>query len=199
MPNQESTSPSSHRPAPSLVLFLILPVAGLLIALGILLAEENNKNNTAESNLQIGLSNTTTNYPASEFELPSMDGGMVKLSDYRGRFVYLNFWATWCGPCIEELPELRSFAQQENEKENGAVVLAVNSFDTPEEIERFLDENEIDLTGIPVLLDSRSLAFRQYGVGGMPMTYIIDANGMVTGVKIGGFASVEELYTFMPQ
>lgn len=192
-------SAEQKRPSPVLLIFLMLPVFGLAMAFVLIVNEQATKNAPDAANLQIDRSNTNLNYPASEFSLPTMTGETVKLSDLQGRVVFLNFWATWCGPCIEELPELQAFAQQQSELENGAVVLAINSYDVTEEIEKFFADNDIELPDVPVLLDKNGEISRQYGVGGMPTTYIIDAEGMVSQMKMGSFTSVDSLYAYLPE
>ncbi len=99
-------------------------------------------------------------------------GKKVDLRDFRGRVVVVNFWATWCDPCKEEMPSLErlkaKLAGQPFE------VLTVNYGEFPEKIAPFLAREKITL---PVLLDTQKEAAREWKVGGLPMTFIVDAKG----------------------
>jgi thiol-disulfide isomerase/thioredoxin len=108
----------------------------------------------------------------------------VRLSDYRGRVVFVNFWGTWCPPCVEELPEFERFASDQGDQ--GAVVLAVNSSETADQITSFLTENEITLDHVPVLLDSDYDVLRAFGVADLlPTTFVIAPDGTIAWIKFG--------------
>lgn len=119
--------------------------------------------------------------PAIEFTLPSINGAQISLDQYRGRVVFLNFWATWCEPCERELPAFEAFAKAQ--PEGGAVVLAVNHGETLEPVRLYLEAMGVD--GFPVVLDSDTAVGDQYGVFNLPITFIIDQQGRVRENKFG--------------
>jgi thiol-disulfide isomerase/thioredoxin len=122
---------------------------------------------------------------APDFRLAGLDGVVTRLADLEGRPVVLNFWATWCGPCKEEMPLLEAAYR----RANGSLhVLAINYREPDDLASGFRDE--IGLT-LPVLLDLSGAVGDQYGVRGLPVTYFIDAAGIVRGVRIGSLT--EEL------
>ena len=105
-------------------------------------------------------------------ELNALDGSLVKLSDYTGKVVLLNFWASWCGPCIEELPALQSL--YERLKERGFIVLGIGIDDTPSALLEF--KTRFGVT-FPVLVDVAGKVKSSYRVSGVPETFIIGADG----------------------
>jgi len=117
-----------------------------------------------------------------DFALRDLDGQVHRLSDYRGKWVVVNYWATWCPPCLEEIPELEVFHTHHKDKD--AVVLGVNLEEISlESLRRFVDEQFISY---PVL---RSAPRRQTEVGpipGMPTTYLISPSGEAVARQIGG-------------
>ncbi|MFN8371636.1 MAG: TlpA disulfide reductase family protein [Anaerolineae bacterium] len=106
----------------------------------------------------------------------------MQITDFRGRIVFLNFWATWCPPCVRELPAFTAFAQ-EQDPETGALVVAINAGETAEVINAYFSQNNI--SHIEVLLDPAGAARSLYGVINLPVTYVIDAQGLVRAMKIG--------------
>ncbi len=112
---------------------------------------------------------------APSFELPNLAGGRLKLSDFKGKVVMVNFWATWCPPCREEMPSMEKAYQEY--KERGFVVLAVNVDRTRgAPVEEFI--RELKLT-FPVLLDPGEATKKSFGVRGLPQTVLIDRGGRV--------------------
>ena len=114
---------------------------------------------------------------APDFTLEDVDGKNVSLSDYRGKIVFLNFWATWCQYCVMEMPDLEE-VHQEFSKGNDAVILTVNSDKDPDMVRKFMDKNGLTL---PVLMDYTDEVNWMYGVSGIPVTYIIDRDGYAYG------------------
>ncbi|MBS4220991.1 TlpA family protein disulfide reductase [Bacillus sp. FJAT-49711] len=126
---------------------------------------------------------------APDFELTTLNGEVVKLSDYRGKRVMLNFWATWCPPCRAEMPDMQKFQDNKDVQ-----VLAVNLSETessPENVPKFVDELNLSLT-IP--LDNESAVSREYQVLAYPTTYMIDSNGRIQFIVMGAMN-----YDFMVQ
>lgn len=117
---------------------------------------------------------------AYDFELTTEDGEVVKLSNYKGQRVMLNFWATWCPPCRAEMPDIQKFQEDKDVK-----VLAVNLIETesnPRNVQQFLDDYELTFT-IP--LDEGSVVSKQYGIVAYPTTFMIDSNGRIQFVMMG--------------
>lgn len=112
---------------------------------------------------------------APDFELKDLDGNSVKLSDYRGKIVILNFWAVWCKYCKLEMPDLNEL-NSELEKDGKAVILAVDSQESKSTVKSYLDKNNIKLK---VLLDSDGAITQTYGITGFPTTFILNTDGSV--------------------
>jgi cytochrome c biogenesis protein CcmG, thiol:disulfide interchange protein DsbE len=117
--------------------------------------------------------------PAPDFTVQDADRS-VTLSQLKGKVVVLNFWATWCPPCIEEMPSL--VTMQQRMKDRGITVLAVSIDDDNDAYHRFLKEHKVDLLTVR---DSAKKAPSLYGTFKWPETYIIDRNGVVRRKFIG--------------
>ena len=119
--------------------------------------------------------------PAPDFRLVSIDGREVSLSDFKGKVVLLNFWATWCSPCKEEIPSLNSLYSMLHSQ--GLVILAVS------EDNRGLDAVKpfVERYGIifPVLLDPSRKVGSLYSIGGVPETFLIDRDGIIRYKFVG--------------
>lgn len=122
------------------------------------------------------------NPEAPEFNLEDQDGNFLKMSDYKGKVVIVNFWATWCPPCREEMPSMeRLYREFESQ---GLVMLAVNvEANGKQMVAKFLQKTP---HSFPILLDSDNIAQNAYGVFRFPESYIIDRNGVVVEKIIGG-------------
>lgn len=118
--------------------------------------------------------------PAPEFVLPDLQGNQVSLSSFKGKVVFLNFWATWCEPCKEEMPSMESLNRYLKDRE--FVMLAVSIDKDPSKIESFM--KELNLT-MNVLLDKDSKIFQRYKTTGVPETFIIDKNGIIAEKIVG--------------
>ena len=123
---------------------------------------------------------------APDFRLQNIAGGDVSLSDFRGRPVLINFWATYCGPCRDEMSFIQGVFEDKDWSEQGLVVLAVNLGDPPAKVEEFMEEYGLTF---PVLLDARQDAAKAYNVRGIPATFFIDKNGIIKDRQIGAFPS----------
>ncbi|WP_374632952.1 TlpA disulfide reductase family protein [Paracoccus sp. (in: a-proteobacteria)] len=122
-----------------------------------------------------------TPVPTTEFTDPQ--GGTHSLADYKGKVVLLNFWATWCAPCREEMPSLDALQAELGGDDFQVVAIAAGHNPAPA-IEKFLTEARI--TNLPVLLDPRQALARGMGVMGMPVTVLIDREGNEIARLIGG-------------
>ena len=117
--------------------------------------------------------------------LEDLDGNSVALSDFAGQIIVLNFWASWCPPCRQEMPDLEELDKEF--KESGeAVLITVNLTDgqreTKESARQYIDENGF---GFTVLFDEQGLLASEYGISAIPQTFVLDRNGDVAGSIIG--------------
>jgi peroxiredoxin len=118
---------------------------------------------------------------APDFSLPTLDGGNEALSDLSGRLVVLNFWATWCGPCVKEMPTLDHLAARLGDR--GLSVLAVSvDMGDPKRVEDFVKGYGWRL---PILLDPLNQVADQYEIRVMPTTYVIGPDGNIRGRAFG--------------
>lgn len=108
------------------------------------------------------------------------DGNTIRLQDFRGKVVFLNFWATWCVPCRLEMPAMERLYREFKAK--GFVVLTVNVQEGPRAVQAFI--GELKLT-FPVLVDRKGEAAIAYAVRGLPASYLIDRNQVIVGRAIG--------------
>ena len=124
--------------------------------------------------------------PAPDFLLNALGGGALRLSDYRGKTVVLNFWASWCPPCRREMPDFQELWEERGPGgPDDLVILAVNLLpeDTVAAAEAFVDE--FGLT-FPILFDTSGGAVaRRYGVEALPATFFIDRDGIVRTTALG--------------
>jgi len=125
---------------------------------------------------------------APDFQLLTLDQEPVSLGDLRGNPVVLNFWASWCGPCVYEMPFLQEIHEEYSEE--GLMLLAVNVGESPSKVEEFVQSKGLSL---PVLLDTRRVVSQQYSIRYYPTTFFIDEDGIIQEKKIGAFASKAEI------
>jgi peroxiredoxin len=121
-----------------------------------------------------------TEVDAVDFSVESLVGDLENLSDYRGKVIFLNFWATWCGPCRAEVGEID--ALYETLKDEDFMIMALSIQEKKKKVSKFMENNDIDF---PVYLDSDGTVAAMYGVTGIPTTYIIAPDGKIVGRAIG--------------
>lgn len=150
--------------------------------------EENNKAETKNEGSSSNANNDKT--PAIDFELKDQYGKTHKLSDYKGKVVFLNFWATWCPPCKMEMPDIQKIYEkyEKQGEKSEVVVLSVAAPNTQDEkdidgIKAFLEENGYTY---PVLMDDGGYTFGAYRISSLPTTFMIDKEGNVFGYIQGG-------------
>jgi thiol-disulfide isomerase/thioredoxin len=119
---------------------------------------------------------------APDFTLATLAGGEVRLSDFRGKVVLLNFWATWCGPCRDEMPLFEQ--AMTDHAERGLVVLAVNVRERPGTVRPFVER--LALT-YPIALDEAGRIARRYRVRSYPTTYFVGRDGTIEGRRVGAY------------
>lgn len=126
--------------------------------------------------------------PSIDFTLKDQYGNTHTLSDYKGKTVFLNFWATWCGPCRNEMPEIQKLYEEYQAKEDSdVVILGIAAPDlggeaSEEEIKAFLEENGYTY---PVVMDTTGEIFTSYGISAFPTTFMIDKDSNVYGYVSG--------------
>jgi peroxiredoxin len=119
---------------------------------------------------------------APNFRLASLEGAPRSLEDFRGSYVLLNFWASWCGPCRAETPDLQDFYSRNLDR--GIIVVGVNQQEDAATARRFTDEFDVTY---PILLDRTGAVSQAYaiGIGGLPMTFLVDPEGVIRQVYFG--------------
>ena len=127
--------------------------------------------------------------PAPDFALKSSTGENLRLSEFRGDVVMINFWATWCGPCRQEMPLLDQLYQRYERV--GFNLLGVNIDDDSRRAMQMIEELGVDF---PVLFDDRKEVSRLYDVDAMPVTVLVDREGNVRHVTQGYKPGYEDKY-----
>ena len=118
--------------------------------------------------------------PAPTFKLAAVDGQIIELSDLKGQFVVLNFWSTWCVPCIKEMPEF----QKAHESLNPNVkIIGINLAESKDKIGEFAQANRLSF---PILLDSYGNVSQEYQVLHLPVTFFITPDGVIREKIFGG-------------
>ena len=127
--------------------------------------------------------------PAQNFTLTDIDGEEFELSSTRGRWVFLHFWASWCGPCREEMPAIQQLADHMQDELH---IVMVNTAEDEDTIFEFLASIGVDLHS---LLDSDGLVTEDWKPRGIPTSFLIDPQGQVKYQAIGGREWGDRLYT----
>ncbi len=172
--NEEKASPSSSKMLIRVVIGLWVGVimgavlVGVLAFAGIIPFFSSGGSSPSEAPLAKLESGTM----APDFTLPDMDGNSVKLSDFRGKVVVFNYWATWCDPCIEEMPMFEAYHKQYPD----LVMLGLDQQESKAKVQAFLAEHELTY---PILLDSQADAASKYKVVLLPTTIFVDEKGEV--------------------
>ncbi|MDP7557279.1 MAG: TlpA disulfide reductase family protein [Nitrospinaceae bacterium] len=128
-----------------------------------------------------GMEYPEKNFFAPSFELPSLNGKKIKLSDYRGKVVFINFWATWCVPCKTEMASMEKIYQRF--KGRDFAMLAISVGQDISLIKPYLEKYNLTF---PVLLDPGSkMAKKKYRTIGLPETYVLDKTGLIVHKAVG--------------
>lgn len=138
------------------------------------------------------LSGATVGKIAPDFTLTDLDGDTVNLSDLRGIPVMLNFWATWCGPCRNEMPYIQEIYEQWQDR--GLVIFAINQGEDFPKVYQFMQSNNLSF---PVLLDTNGNVSSKYEIRGIPTTFFIDEDGIIQWRRIGSFANSAEIESYL--
>jgi thiol-disulfide isomerase/thioredoxin len=165
---------ASNRRSITIVVILILVVTGMIVSSKYLV-----KNQSSSGTSLVG---SVIGKAAPDFQLTSIDGKTVKLSDFKGKAVVLNFWATWCAPCKIEIPWFVELQKQYGP--NGLVIVGVDMDDNPsaESIGKFAHEQDINYT---VLLGNEKVADLYGGAEALPTTFYIGRDGKIVTRAFG--------------
>ena len=169
----EEKTQEVRRVNPKSILLIILIIGGIgIIAL---LQTKNASFN------QSGINRSVKGVPAPNFTLPDLDGKMINLADYKGKVVLLNIWATWCAPCVKEMPSMEKLYQEL--KDEGLEILAVSIDETGSEAVRpFMEKHKLNF---PALTDTEGKTKTLYQTTGVPESFIIDRDGIIVEKIIG--------------
>ena len=159
----------------------IAPVVALIAAAPLRLSAQQSKAVSSVEELlkSIGLRKPAMS-SAPDFNLLDTNGSPVGLSGYRGKMVLLNFWATWCGPCREEMPSMEQLSRSFGGR--GLAVLAINQRENAALVNKFMRTHGLNFT---TPLDTTGRVAGYYRVYGIPVSYLIDADGLAIGMKSG--------------
>lgn len=161
--------------------------------------QEKEESKTEEENTSAGTEETVT--PAVDFTLKDQYGNTHTLSEYKGKTVFLNFWATWCPPCKAEMPDIQKlYEKSSTEGEDAVIVLGVAAPNmgqegSEEEIAAFMEEKGYTY---PVLMDTEGELFASYGIMSFPTTFMIDRDGNVFGY-VSGMLSADMMDSIVRQ
>ena len=128
---------------------------------------------------QVALERTPAGPVAADFVLKTLDGKTVSLSSLRGKPILLNFWATWCGWCVKEMPDM---ARLQREMGDSIQIVGVDYKEDAPKVERFMLSKKYDWL---ILLDSEGTVAQTYDVGGFPTSFFINTYGEVVSKKVG--------------
>jgi len=119
--------------------------------------------------------------PAPDFTFPDINGKMVSLSDFRGKVVLVNIWATWCPPCVEEMPSMKTLYQKLKEKDFEILAVSIDTLGL-EAVAPFMKKYNL---AFPALIDSAGTIGQTYGITGVPESFVVDKNGILVKKIIG--------------
>jgi len=163
------------------IIVLLLPLAGLMLSReGFPRKQETPAMTEDELLKKLSIEKFDKKTPADDFTLKNLEGNQVTLRDFRGKVVFLNFWATWCPPCRLEMPTMEELHQEFGNQ--GLAILAVNYREGPEEIKAFFKEHRLTFTA---LLDPEGKIFDLYRAWSLPTTLFINKNGEIVGRVVG--------------
>ncbi|NYB74700.1 TlpA family protein disulfide reductase [Sedimentibacter hydroxybenzoicus DSM 7310] len=175
---------------------LILIMAILLVGCSnpIIPDNEDNENPNESENIEKEVEKEAIMAP--DFQLESLDGSTIKLSEViKDKNVILNFWATWCGFCVVEMPDLEKLQEAHADD---LLVLTINVGETKEKVQKFVEENNLNLT---VVLDEEMKVNNNYGVRSYPTTIAINKKGEAIGGYVGmlTYEQMEQLYGYFEE
>ena len=132
--------------------------------------------------LMISLVSFSNSAKAPDFNLKDQYGVVHSLENYKGKVIFLNFWATWCPPCKKEMPDIENIYKEYGENKKDVVILGVNS-EKENEVKKFLKDEGYTF---PTVIDENSEVMRKYFIQAFPTSFVIDKEGNVYGYVMGG-------------
>ncbi|WP_435925618.1 TlpA family protein disulfide reductase [Paenibacillus sp. DYY-L-2] len=163
-------------------------LSGLLALLAVIYVvisgSHNRQDQPTTKRLNIGVT-------APDFQATNTLGEKIALSDFRGKSVVINFWASWCGPCVNEMPLINRVFQ---DSDSDVETLFVNVGESKGTVNEFLTQQQFDF---PVIIDATGKISGMYAVTGLPVTYILDKEGKVAHSIIGEISSEDQLYNYL--
>lgn len=172
--NSDTGQPARRARRRRRVVLAVLAAAAVLVVVG-LFASQMDANSTIVRSVLVGK-------PAPVFELESVDGEVVRSSDFVGRPYVVNFWATWCSECRKEHPYLMSFYDESAPRGVGMVGIVYN--DSADKVRSFRAEMGSE-SAYPDVMDPGGRTALDYGVYGVPETFVIDGNGTIVAKFVG--------------
>ncbi len=164
--------------------YLLIPIGLFLLSAFSPICAEEKKIPLSQSEKELleqsGIEIPSHYIKAHDFEGEMANGGKASLADFNGKFLILNFWATWCSPCLKEMPDLDQVYQSLGPKK--LVVLAVSMGENRERVRKFLKKRKYSF---PVMTDPDMDITRLYGVRNIPITYLVDPSGVIIGRALG--------------
>ena len=167
--NMSKTNEKDFNYPMAVIIFVALTVLVIILSLKL--------NDSAEFSNQIDIESGIL---APDFTFPGLDGKMVSLSDYKGKVVLVNIWATWCPPCVREMPSMEKLYAKFNN--DGFTILAIDMMEEADSVRAFKEEYKLNF---PILLDFDGSVAQFYNVMSIPTTYIVDQEGYIIGSAIG--------------
>ena len=155
------------------IILIVLAIAG--VGIMVLLQSKNSSFN------QFGKPLLGKGVPAPNFTFPGLDGKKVSLADYKGKVVLLNIWATWCAPCVAEMPSMEKLYQELKNEDFEILAVSVDESGA-EAVNPFMKKHKLDF---PVLLDTKGDIKTLYQATGIPESFIIDKDGIIVEKIIG--------------
>ncbi|MGD8242039.1 MAG: TlpA disulfide reductase family protein [Desulfobacterales bacterium] len=172
MSTTEKTRTSRNTGVKTMILiFLLIVGIGIIV---LLKAKDDSMSLTGQTRLGKGAK-------APDFTLPGLDGKMVRLADQKGKVVFLNIWATWCPPCVDEMPSMEKLHQQLKGEEFKILAVSIDK-NGAEAVLPFMKKHNLSFTA---LIDSKESLKYKYQTTGVPETFIIDRNGVIVEKVIG--------------
>mgnify|MGYP000431930219 FL=1 len=154
----------------AVIIFVALTVLVIILSLKL--------NDSAEFSNQVAIE---SGIPAPDFTFPGLDGKMVSLSDYRGKVVLVNIWATWCPPCVDEMPSMEKLYRK-FKGENFEIIAVSIDEPGPKAVAPFMEKTGLTF---PALIDSKGAIKPVYRITGIPESFIIDKQGILIKKIVG--------------